>query len=362
VTDVVRALVLPDLNDPGWPELRNLALFWDQVTCPCYDEDSFLPEDDLLVREGVFQELPREMPINELFPVGVSETQADGEWGFRVGKDEEGLPQIDLVRMDVEESERQRQMDLMDWSDKEIEDLAAIAYGKHLRFIDDALSIAAMNNLAPVSHSLGGHLAAVVGSSEAGDNNEAPAKEAALISVVVEGFSIGEDVSSEELLQFREKSGQSQARLRASLVDLAAQLRQSGPPEALLAEARDVYRNRVEPALGDLEEVLKENGIRFFLKSLLGATAIAVAPIEPVSTSVGAAKVMGQTIDYSYSKSRLVREHPYGYLHEVRQKFPRVNSEPLKVETAIKTPRETLWRLWRDWWFEGRDFLKSSTE
>lgn len=147
-------------------------------------------------------------------------------------------------------------------------------------------------------------------------------------------------------------------------MDLSGHLRADGSPASLLSQAADTFKNRVESALGDLEQTLNESGIKFFLNSLVGATAIAIAPVEPVSTSLGAARVLSQSIDYSYSKSRLVREHPYGYLHKLGTGLAS-SKEPAGqagLETAILAPRETLWNLWWEYWGEGREGARLMAE
>jgi len=354
MSEVARTLVLPDLDPPSADVVRNLAIYWDEVVCPVYRDKGFFDDEDPLALEGVVRELAREIAPESIFPVSEDGVAVDKEsWVYVVEPSDEGIPQVKLAPMDVDG--QKRSLPLKDRSDDELKMLTAISFVQHLGYIDDALSIAASNNFAPISHSLGGHLATVIGASRGGA--DAPSREAALLSVVGEAFTIDQSVSSEEILKFRSRGAKAQARLRASLVDLSAQLKAGGSPVAMLAEARDVYRNRVEPALGDLEEVLKESQIKFFTKSLVGATAVAIAPIEPVSTSLGAARVMGQTIDYSYSKSRLVREHPYGYLHQVGQELgaaPKLGHS-LEAETIMMSPQESLWNLWFEGWKKGRE-------
>lgn len=345
--------MLPDLRAPDKETMRNLALYWDEIVWPAYENGINLDLRDPLVLEGVFRPLEREVPADKLFP-SKEGLDLEKNWAYEAYRDSSGEIKVRLAPDDSPPKQPHR--NLRDLSDLEVEGMAAIALGQHLGYVDDSLAIASSNNLAPISHSLGGHLAAVIGSS--GQEQDAtPAREAALLSVVIEALAIDPSVSPEELLLFRSRSSHARARFRGSLVDLAAKLRGDSSPASMLAEARDTYKNRVEPALGDLEEALNESQIKFWLKSLVGATAIAIAPIEPVSTSAGAARVMGQTIDYSYSKSKLVREHPYGYLHQVRQELGAThpgNESEEHVESTMMAPRESLWDLWHQYWIEAR--------
>lgn len=348
--DVTRALILPDLQGPTPETVRNLALYWDEIVYPAYEGSSYLESEDLLLQEGVVQPLEREIPANRMFPTRDG-FDPDKAWSYSFTRAEDDEIKVELVPSD---SDSRSIPELRELTDGQLESIAAIMLGRHLSFVDDSFSIAAENNLAPISHSLGGHLAAVIGSSQ--EESTPPVREAALLSVVVEAFTLDPTVSPEEILAFREKNAQSQGRLRASLVDLAAMLRNDASPTTMLAEARDAYRNRVEPALGDLEEALKGSGINFFFKSLVGATAVAIAPIEPVSTSAGAARVVGQTIDYSFSRSKLIREHPYGYLHEIGKQLPvdPQGSQGQKLATQMEDPRKSLRRMWQESWEEAR--------
>jgi hypothetical protein len=357
--DIARALILPDLRDPSPETVRNLAIYWDEIVYPTYEDSLYLESEDLLLREGVVQPLERDVPVDTVFPVRDG-FDPDKDWSYHFTRNADGEIQVELA---PGRAGSKYVPELRDLSDAQLEAIAAIMLGRHIGFVDDSFSIAAENNLAPISHSLGGHLAAVIGSSQE-DEETLPSREAALLSVVVEAFMIDPTVSSEEVLAFRDRHSQSQARLRGSLVDLASKLRDDASPKAMLAEARDTYKNRVEPALGDLEEALKESQVKFFLKSLVGATAIAIAPIEPVSTSAGAARVVGQTIDYSYSKSKLVREHPYGYLHEVGQHLSGGSSGPRaqKVATQMEEPRQSLARMWFEDWKEARELNRELAE
>lgn len=182
-----------------------------------------------------------------------------------------------------------------------------------------------------------------------------PRQEAALLSVVLDAFQIDpQSVSVTELVRFREKHHASLGRLRASLADLSETLRSSGEPLALISQARDTFRNRVEPALADLEAVLKEARITFFLKSLVGASAISLAPVRPEKAVAGGATLLAESLDYSFSRSRLVREHPYGYLHQVSSEI----GSPGKASTsarhelseAVKDPRAALFEMERPLW------------
>ena len=134
------------------------------------------------------------------------------------------------------------------------------------------------------------------------------------------------------------------ARLRACLGDLATAMEAEVTPESALAEARNVIRNRVEPALGELEDVLKQSGLTFFWKSVLGATALTFsATATPGSTIQGGARLIAQTMEYRFSKTAMVRKHPFGYLHQVGEEFGHSPRHSVtRVAETLQDPRGTL--------------------
>jgi hypothetical protein len=176
-----------------------------------------------------------------------------------------------------------------------------------------AQKLAATNNLAPIATSVTSHLASLV--HEEGD---VPVMEGAMLGVVVDAFVARDDTSVEDIVAFREKNMASIQRFRAAMTDLGAALRQADvSPEAALAAARDVYRNRVEPDLGTLEDRLSESRVKFLARSLFGAAALAVSPLTTPIAVESAARLGAQTINYRFSREGLLEEHPYSFLHRL---------------------------------------------
>jgi hypothetical protein len=164
-----------------------------------------------------------------------------------------------------------------------------------------------------VASSLLGHIGSLAGQRIEG----LPVEEASLLSAAIQNYEIDPATPVEDVLAFRERNRGSLGRFRASLSDLREELQQNGSPEARLSSARDTYRNRVEPALGRLEDSLNESGLVFFLKSVTGASVIVLAPIEPTRAVEGAAQLTAQTIRYAFSRKRMIEEHPFGFLHRL---------------------------------------------
>lgn len=334
--DVSRGLLLPDIRRPTDGLLKTLSVYWDELVVPDYLERAVGPGStefievsetfEALEEGGVLTRWNREIVLpqvdsSELPDVTLPEKGSDAteleelkrvlKWIVRPIS--EAIPKLG----EFEEDEIQKYVqDHQDEAHAAVsnlfESMREYAAGHYLGRMQDAFELSSQHNLAPLAQSPVSHVASIVGAP-----TDAPRSEAALLSAAVQAFEIDPATPIEQLLQFREKNKAALGRFRASLVDLSDGMRRDGNPTQLLAVARDTYRNRVVPALGDLEEVLKEGQIRFFIKSLLGATAIALAPVEPVKAVEGGATLMGQTLNYSFSRQKLIREHPFGFLHQV---------------------------------------------
>jgi hypothetical protein len=213
------------------------------------------------------------------------------------------------------------------------------AVSLYLKRLQDAFELARRHNLAPVAHSVASHVGSLVGDY----TENVPRREAALLSAAVDAFEVGDDTPVEDILLFRERNRALLGRFRASMVDLSAELQQDAAPLTLLASARDIYRNRVQPALGDLEAAMSESRIRFLIRSLVGASAITLAPVEPVHAVEVGASLLGSTVNYRFSRDKLLREHPFGLLHQITAEFS-VNpaSRRTELELAIQDPEQFL--------------------
>ncbi|MDQ3673795.1 MAG: hypothetical protein M3365_05410 [Gemmatimonadota bacterium] len=168
----------------------------------------------------------------------------------------------------------------------------------------------------------------------------------------MDGIGIDAGVPVDDLLRFRERHAGSLARCRAALVDLAATIREDAAPLALLEQARALVINRVEPALADLEDALKEGRIRFIWNCVVSASAVASGPVTPTVAASGAAQLSTRSLEYAFDRQRLVRDHPYGYLHLLSDSFrPKSSAAPISGRPVpppvITDPTEALRDLMR---------------
>lgn len=354
--DVSRALLLPDLSLPDAVVLKTSALYWEQVVMVDYVERlgddrverAFsLREDDLkrLADEGILlvERRAATMPQPSL-PAPYDVIPEDRLKASTVRL----LATVAAIAEDINrlkeledsgkgsDSERDRVLD------KLTAEAGAMAAELYLNRLHDAFELARDHNLAPLGHSVLSHVGSVLGRADDG----AAYREAALLAAAIEGFEISADTPVERICAFRSRHNHLIGRFRSSLVDLSASLHEDLAPTARLAGARDVYRNRVVPALGDLETAMRESRLTFVLRSLVGAAALTLGPVKPVTAAEEGAQLIGRTISYRFSRKRLVQEHPYGYLYKVRKEFGTGNGllERDLLATAMSDPVEFLRR------------------
>jgi hypothetical protein len=363
VADLTRALLLPDVYAPDDRLLKTLSIYWDQIVLPDYLErvGSDKRESEFKEVSAAFMELEQEGVIfreervaafqavdpADLSPISLQPNPSPDETSLRVYAAYK--PFFELIEEGLEIGDNLD--DLLQNDDvvraagveviKRMLDIAAEHYMERMR---DSFALSTANNLAPLARSAVSHIGSMTESAK-----DAARGEAALLSTAIHAFEVDPDTPVEDLLRFREKHAAALGRFRASLVDLSEGLRQDADPTQLLAEARDRYRNRVVPALGDLESALDAGRIRFFLRSLVGATAVSLGPVDPVKAVEGGATIMGQTLNYAFSREKLIREHPFGYLHQVSNEFStsaRESDSPL-LSVGLENPEERLRQMFR---------------
>jgi hypothetical protein len=334
MTDVTRAVLLPGGVPPSDATLKTLALYWDEVVISdgTYRGESFVwrredmadsPERSEVARAleaaGALRRVETETPAEALLPMPRPPNEdPEGELFLALRRDENGrvryagtllldrdkLGPPDPPTRTAEEADEELLLAS-----------AALSADVLLARARQTRELAAANNLAPVATSLVSHLASLT----AGDDPEVPVAEGALLGAAMEAFVLNDETSVEDLLSFREEHAGALGRFRAAMADLAVALRQPEiAPEAALAAARDALRNRVQPELSNLETRLNESRLKFVARSVFGAAALAVSPLGPVTAVEAGAQIGGQTINYRFSRERLLEEHPYGYLQRLQ--------------------------------------------
>jgi hypothetical protein len=302
MADIARGIVLPGLGPPSAEQLKTLSLYWDQLIVPDYVDRSRELErprelsqvEQRLQEEGLLQILQRGVDAGPYFASAV-DLGGDGPLSitFKLNLPDElrerYAPAVEALRervarplsespmSDIEECFRMF-LSLLT-ADDAWSAWCAAAAEHYLQRMRDARELAYDQHLAQLALSAVEHVGSLIPDAPQDELK----RECTLLTVVIDSFAIDPNTPVDDLLLFRRQNAASLGRLRASLADLAQRLNQAGSPSGALAAARDTYLNRVEPALEDLESVVKENKIAFFLKSIVGASALALTPLAPVT-------------------------------------------------------------------------------
>ena len=161
----------------------------------------------------------------------------------------------------------------------------------------------------------------LAGPVQVGAQSDALLTEGALLTAVTAAFEVDESTTVEEIVRFREEHRTKLLRFRAALFDLGAYMGEeasAAEPARSFAIARDVVRHRIEPALSSLESALKESGLKFAVKSVVGAANVTLGSITPTTAVSGSLALGAHTVDYAFARARLREDHPYAYLYEAR--------------------------------------------
>jgi len=172
------------------------------------------------------------------------------------------------------------------------------------------------------------------------DVDAAPRPEAALANASLQGIRVLPGTTIEDVLSFREKNGRLMGRFRASVVDLARTMQHDAPPAVILEQADAVIKNRVEPALADLEDRLKRGRIRYVWRMLTGVTSVLFGPATTAVAATHGGRISAQALDYAFDRDALLREHPYGLLHALRSEFG--ESPTRRATRAARNPLSEL--------------------
>lgn len=286
-----------------------MLLVWDgleiKTTYSNAHEDRSIPGIERLIEEGLVG--VEEKPFDPRFPPE-ERKPFDEEWSE--------LPWEMIAR--IADEERVRRI-----SENAAEDVVQLL----VAHIDDARLVAARLGLAPVAATTFAAFAACLPVSESG-----PVIEGTLIQAASKGVRVEPGSGIDDVLVFRERHRALMGRFRAAMIDLAAAIDTESAGNGL-EQAHAMIRNRVEPALGDLETALKGSRIRFAWKTLIGASALALSPATgPAAAVAGGGHVLSQPIRYAFNRDRLVREHPYGLLYQAKTDFdfqPSLGSRPI---------------------------------
>jgi len=289
-------LVLPDIGLPPREDVLSLLLVWDALDVDLAQagrddigEPSWVDE---LEDAGALRVTRR--PFHPEHPPE-SRKPFDEEW-------QELAESIDVFRDFLEPN---------NW----VEPVAQEVTDRLVGHVMDALARASREGLAPVAVTYYASLAASLPRIDA----SAPVREATMLDVATRGIRVGPGTNVEDVLSFREKHSSQTGRFRAALIDLAASISPDSPAPA--EEAFALLKNRVEPALAALDDVMSRGRISFAWGMLLGASATVAAGVDVGAAIAEGGQVATRGLRYAFNRDRLIREHPYGFLYRARRDF-----------------------------------------
>jgi hypothetical protein len=306
--EFARALILPDLSPPRREEILSLLLIWESVeletTQVGKDPTKGLDWANELEEAGALRVTNR--PFDPEHPPE-SRRLFEEEW-------QELAEHVDVLR------------EIFD-PRKSVKPAAQAVTDGLVANVQQAVARAGREGLAPVAATYHASLAASLPEAEV----NAPVREATLIDVATRGIKVSPDTSTEAVLAFREKNAPLIGRFRASLIDLAASVDPNSPAPA--EEAFALVKNRIEPALSALDDVLSRGRINFAWSMLLGASTTLAVNFDAGAAVTEAGQVVTRGIRYAFNRDHLIRDHPYGFLYRARNDFGADAARPTPVIT-----------------------------
>jgi hypothetical protein len=322
--EVARSLILPEFMAPSATMLATLSLFWESIEVPVFHGTPDPPEEE--------QEL-----ISTLIDEGI--VRLHHLSGVR-GLDDALLAEAKDVARAWSRTPPGTTAETIDLpvAEELIVARARRAAAVTQRRAERGIELAAELWAAPVAFSPFGFMASSLPKTDV----TVPVVEAALINVAVSGITVDNAVPLDQILSFRERHKVLAGRLRAALLDVAATIRADVPMNAVAGQVEAAIKNRVEPALSALESELQKGRLSFAWSNMFGAGGVVAGGLT-TSASIGSgAYLVGRAIKYAFDRDALVRDHPYGYLHQVRTSFLPAGTDALDGAMPLHQPEADL--------------------
>jgi len=304
--EVSRALLVPDFGLPNDRLLKSAVLIWESVDFPVMaplatsaPSGEVLATIAVLMQEGVLRIYDAPGATEPVMRAWLEEAAAVADAWSRTPED------ATAATLDLDIAEE-----------------IFVARGRRVARtyaaqVGAAMELAADQGLAPVDTGPFGSIAGLLPMESPGT----PRVEAALIQLCVQGVVVDPATPLDECFRFRAKHRDLAGRLRGSLIDLAASIDADRPQSAVLSQAEAVIQNRVTPVLADLEEALKRSKLSFVWQGVLGVGGIIGGGATGGVTLGTGARAVGRAMHYAFDRDALIRQHPYGYLHQLQKSF-----------------------------------------
>ena len=155
--------------------------------------------------------------------------------------------------------------------------------------------------------------------------------EGALATLALDGIRLDPEVPISRLLRFRRDHADELGRFRTAIAELASQIEEELPLEAMRQRVWDLYTNELQPSVSDLKSALDGHRIGWLAKAILKTSFLSAGSTSLLATvglSIPQALLAGAGISlvamgmlYSSDKRGDIRRNPFSYLLRAEQNF-----------------------------------------
>jgi hypothetical protein len=302
--EVARAVILPEFIAPPLERLLSLLLVWD--TLEVEDLRNVLAADASAQYLEVFSKL---IDHGMLIPVVPTSSRRTIPHAISVA-DEQGLTMTPAETPAAEVG-------------KYAAAIADLCVEGHAQDVREVVKYANDRGIAPVAASQATSVAVTLPPSVP----LASHPEATLIHTATKAISVSPHTNVDDVLSFRDKHYSLMGRFRGAMADLARGLDLAATPMVVMEEASAIMKNRVEPALRDLESAMSRGRIRYTVGMLMGTYMLLLGPTAPLASVTAGGQITFQTLAYAFDRERLLRDHPYGLLYAASSSVARHSSD-----------------------------------
>lgn len=153
-----------------------------------------------------------------------------------------------------------------------------------------------------------------------------------LFDYIIDSINLDPDTEPKKIITFRKKYKSELERFRTELDSLTKEINLESSLPALKQSISDIYINKVQPALDDIQKSLKSDNIKFLVESILKTSCYSIPPVSiplallglhiPQALFVGVGiSVIGSIVLTREERKSKLRENPYSYLYKLNNEF-----------------------------------------
>jgi hypothetical protein len=302
--EIARAVILPEFIAPPLERILSLLLVWD--TLEVEDLRNVLAADASAPYLEVFNKLIDHGLLIPVVPTSNRRTiphaiSAANEQGLTMTPAETPAAEVDKYAAAI----------------------AELCVEGHAQDVREVVKYADDRGIAPVAASQATSVAVTLPPPVP----LASHPEATLVHIATEAIRVHPDTNVDDVLSFRDKHYSLMGRFRGAMIDLANGLDLAATPTVVMEEASATIKNRVEPALRDLDSAMSRGRIRYAVGMLMGTSTLLLGSTAPLASVTAGGRITSQILAYAFDRERLVREHPYGLLYAAGSSVARHSSD-----------------------------------